>query len=97
MFLYFEQNFIQKISLGKCFFQILAKIEMTGNKNRLVWHQFETLQHFILSYLRILFYLFINLSIYFSELSLETSLIYIFFCQPVVMCILTKEWYAYAS
>ena len=41
MFSYFEPNFIEKISLEKCFFfQILAKIKMTQNKNRLFGRHF---------------------------------------------------------
>ena len=35
-----------KNSFGKMVFQILAKIEMTRNKNRLFGRHFETLQHF---------------------------------------------------
>ena len=35
-----------KNSFGKVVFQILAKIEMTRNKNRLFGHHFETVQHF---------------------------------------------------
>ena len=35
-----------KNSFGKVFFQILAKIEMTRNKNRLFGRHFETVQHF---------------------------------------------------
>ena len=45
MFSYFEPNFIEK-SFGKVVFQILAKIEMTRNKNKLFGHHFETVQHF---------------------------------------------------
>ena len=33
-------------SFGKVVFQILAKIEMTQNKNRLIGHHFETVQRF---------------------------------------------------
>ena len=44
MFSYFEPNFIEKF-FGKVFFQILAKIEMTRNKNRLFGRHFETVQH----------------------------------------------------
>ena len=36
-----------KNSSGKVVFQILAKIEMTRNKNRLFGRHFETVQHFI--------------------------------------------------
>ena len=36
-----------KNSLGKVFFQNLAKIEMTRNKNRLFGRHFETVQHLI--------------------------------------------------
>ena len=35
-----------KNSLGKMLFQILAKIEMTQNKNRLFGRHFETVQYF---------------------------------------------------
>ena len=35
-----------KNSFGKVVFQILAKIEMTLNKNRLFGRHFETVQHF---------------------------------------------------
>ena len=35
-----------KNSFGKVIFQILAKIEMTRNKNRLFGRHFETVQHF---------------------------------------------------
>ena len=35
-----------KNSFGKVVFQILAKIEMKQNKNRLFGHHFETVQHF---------------------------------------------------
>ena len=35
-----------KNSFGRVVFQILTKIEMTGNKNRLFDRHFETVQHF---------------------------------------------------
>ena len=35
-----------KNSFGKVVFQILAKIEMMRNKNRLFGRHFETVQHF---------------------------------------------------
>ena len=35
-----------KNSFGKVVFQILAKIEMTRNKNRLLGRHFETVQYF---------------------------------------------------
>ena len=35
-----------KNSFGKVVFQILAKIEMTQNKNQLFGRHFETVQHF---------------------------------------------------
>ena len=71
MFSYFEPNFIEKflkfcfclcflfliLFLFFFFFQILAKIEMTWNKNRLFGHHFETV-HFILFYLFIGFFFF---------------------------------------
>ena len=48
MFSYFEPNFIEKFLWESVFFffQILAKIEMTRNKNRLIGRHFETVQHF---------------------------------------------------
>ena len=42
-----------KNSLGKVVFQILAKIEMTRNKNRLFGRHFETVQHFQIVFCRI--------------------------------------------
>ena len=45
MLFYFEPNFIEKNSFGKVVFQILAKIKMTRNKNRLFGRHFETVQH----------------------------------------------------
>ena len=45
MFSYFKPNFIEKF-LGKVFFQILAKIEMMRNKNRLFGRHLEMVQHF---------------------------------------------------
>ena len=45
MFSYFEPNFIEKF-LWESGFQILAKIEMTQNRNRLFGRHFETVQHF---------------------------------------------------
>ena len=45
MFSYFEPNFIEKF-FWESGFQILAKIEMTRNKNRLFGRHFETVQHF---------------------------------------------------
>ena len=45
MFSYFEPKFFEK-SFGKVVFQILAKIEMTRNKNRLFGRHLETVQHF---------------------------------------------------
>ena len=45
MFSYFKPNFIENF-FGKVFFQILAKIEMTRNKNRLSGrHIIKTVQH----------------------------------------------------
>ena len=48
--MYSHSSSLSQISLkntfGKVFFQNLAKIEMTQNKNRLFGHHFETLQHF---------------------------------------------------
>ena len=45
MFSYFEPNFIEKF-LWESGFQILAKIEMMRNKNRLFGRHFETVQRF---------------------------------------------------
>ena len=45
MLSYYEPKFIEN-SFGKVAFQILAKIEMTWNQNRLFIYFFETLQHF---------------------------------------------------
>ena len=45
MFSYIEPNFIEKF-LWESGFQILAKIEMTQNKNRLFGRHFEMVQHF---------------------------------------------------
>ena len=44
MFSYFEPNFIEKFFWERGF-QILAKIKMTRNKNRLFGRHFETTQH----------------------------------------------------
>ena len=46
MFSYFEPNFIEKFLWENFFFQILAKIEVTRNKNRLFGRHFETVHHF---------------------------------------------------
>ena len=50
MFSYFEPNFIEKFLWESVFFffffQILAKIEMTQNKNWLFGRHFETVQYF---------------------------------------------------
>ena len=45
MFSYFELNFIEKF-LWENVFQILSKIEMMRNKNRLFGRHFQTVQHF---------------------------------------------------
>ena len=45
MFSYFEPNFIEKF-LWENGFQILAKIEMKRNKNRLFGRHVEMVQHF---------------------------------------------------
>ena len=45
MFSYFEPISL-KNSFGKVVFQILAKVEMSRNKNRLFGRYFETVQHF---------------------------------------------------
>ena len=41
---------------GKLFFQILAKIEMTRNKNRLFGRHFQTVQHFDFLFRIVIFY-----------------------------------------
>ena len=48
MYLYFPtlSQISLKNSFGKVVFQILAKIEMTRNKNRLFGRHSETVQHF---------------------------------------------------
>ena len=46
-----------KNSFGKVVFQNLAKIEMTRNKNRLFDRHFETVQHFISFFCRIVIFL----------------------------------------
>ena len=45
-----------KNSFGKVVFQILAKIEMTRNKNRLFGRHFETVQHFHIFFSRIVIF-----------------------------------------
>ena len=45
-----------KNSFRKVFFQILAKIEMTQNKNRLFRRHFETVQHFHFFFWRIVIF-----------------------------------------
>ena len=45
-----------KNSFEKVVFQILAKIEMTGNKNRLFGLHFETVQHFQFFFCRIVIF-----------------------------------------
>ena len=45
-----------KNSFGKVVFQILAKIEMTRNKNRLFGRHFETVQHFQFFFCRIVIF-----------------------------------------
>ena len=55
MFSYFEPNSL-KNSFGKVVFQILAKIEMMRNKNRLFGRHFETVQHFHFSSRIVIFY-----------------------------------------
>ena len=50
MYLYLYSPTLSQISLknsfGKVVFKILAKIEMTQNKNRLFGRHFETVKHF---------------------------------------------------
>ena len=45
-----------KNSFGKVVFQILAKIEMTQNKNRLFGRHFETVQYFQIFFFRIVIF-----------------------------------------
>ena len=45
-----------KNSFGKVVFQILAKIEMTRNKNQLFGRHFETVQHFHFFFCRIMIF-----------------------------------------
>ena len=45
-----------KNSFGKVVFQILAKIEMMRNKNRLFGRHFETVQHFQFFFCRIVMF-----------------------------------------
>ena len=51
MLMYLCSPTLSKISLknsfGKVVFQLLAKIEMTRNKNQLFGRHFETVQHFL--------------------------------------------------
>ena len=56
MFSNFEPNFIEKNSFGKVVCQILAKIEMTRNKNRLFGRHFKTVQHFQIFFFRIVIF-----------------------------------------
>ena len=68
MFSYFEPNFIENF-LGKVVFKILAKIEMTRNKNRLFGHHFETVQHlFVLFYFILFYFILYYLFIYFFRI-----------------------------
>ena len=46
-----------KNSFGKVVFQILAKIEMTQNKNRLFGRHFETVQHFQIFFAKLRFFI----------------------------------------
>ena len=48
MLSYYEPKFIEKF-IFKLVFQILAKIKMMRNKNRLSGRHFEMVQHFIYS------------------------------------------------
>ena len=52
-------------------FQILAKIEMTWNKNWLFGHRFETVQHFYFIFSRIM--IFYSAYIYMVQISLQNS------------------------
>ena len=45
-----------KSSFGKVFFQILAKIKMTRNKNWLFGRHFETVRYFTLLYFTLLYF-----------------------------------------
>ena len=59
-----------KKSFGKVVFQILAKIEMTRNKNRLFGRHFETVQHFQFFFCRIEIFL---VHTYMVQISLQNS------------------------
>ena len=63
-----------QISLKNCFgkvvFQILAKIEMTRNKNRLFGRHFETVEHFQNFFCRIVIFI---ARTYMVQISLQNS------------------------
>ena len=62
-----------KNSFGKVVFQILAKIEMMGNKNRLFGRHFETVQH-VLFFFLFLCRILISYSLYMVQISLQIRL-----------------------
>ena len=59
-----------KNSFGKVVFQILAKIEMTRNKNRLFGRHFETVQYFQFFFSELWFFI---VHIYMVQISLQNS------------------------
>ena len=69
MFSYFEPNFIEKY-LWKSGFQILAKIEMMRNKNRLFGCHFETVQYFQFFFAELWFFI---VHTYMVQISLQNS------------------------
>ena len=59
-----------KNSFGKVVFQILAKIEMTRNKNRLFGRHFQTVQHFQILFAELWFFI---ARTYMVQISLQKS------------------------
>ena len=59
-----------KNSFGKVVFQILVKIEMTRNKNRLFGRHFETVQHFQIFFAELWFFMACT---YMLQISLQNS------------------------
>ena len=60
-----------KNSFGKVVFQILAKIEMTRNKNRLFCRHFETVRHFNFCFFSKLWFFIVHT--YMVQISLQNS------------------------
>ena len=59
-----------KNSFGKGVFQILAKIEMMRNKNRLFGRHFKTVQHFQIFFAELIFFIACS---YMVQISLQNS------------------------